>query len=1020
MYYLLTMAAFLAAPEQVATEPSYAPAPAWVLPAPPLAAASQGASPLLLIDGQVKFGPESSAFYTEVVTRNVAARSPRGEPVVLPFSPERQDLIIHKVAVIRGGETIDLLAKGQRFLTIRRETNLEAAALDGMLTAVLQPEGLQDGDLIDVAFTVVDRRMDFGSRPENLVLAPFTLTPAQFRSRTLWPKDMDVKVRGTGLFKDAKPRTVGDLREVSISLPAPTPIALPKDAPARAIFDNSFQASAYASWAEVGALLAPAFDKAAALPPSSPLKAEIARIMAATPDPGRRAMLALRLVQDQVRYVLLAMDGGDYKPAAADETWSRRFGDCKAKTALLIALLRAMDIPATPVLVRSAGGDAMATLLPTLRLFDHVLVRAEIGGTTYWLDGTRIGDRDLAELKSFPFGMGLPIQAKDAVPTAYAYLPPLQPVYDWTIRIDAREGLTLPASTVAEYLVRGPAAAFMNASLSSAAKDAADKYLGGLLGGLVEGYDPAGASFAYDADMAVLRITAQGKTTLDWRHPVRVVGQRLQLEQDTISWNPELERKPDQKDLPIALSPGVFLRGVEEIRLPNDGKGFHFEGDALDLAAAGANIRRSFALEGDTARQTSTFRLMTTEIPAALALADKPRLKAANEKLAYLVAPADYQPSKKENVQALAGNPEDADGYSDRGLARMNAGHWADARADFNKAIELDPNNAWHYGNRGITQFWLGHVAEARADAEKSLSIAATLPAHNAIGMIHVVEGDLDAAIASFTRALEIRPDNLFALEKRVQIRMAKRDWKGAADDIDALSKLSGDGSTVLGWRARLHKLSGDLPAALAELDRVPLTPDNELAIRIDRLHLLRALGRTADADMELGKANAAAQAAVAKVPADYRERMRAITLDELGQHKEAIALFDRLIAAKDSGQLRNARCWSYATLGTSADLPKALKDCDEAIASVVGFSAAYDSRGLVRLKMGQLDGAIADFTAALADVPTLATSLYGRGLARLKKGDAAGQKDLLAARALAPSIDESFAGFGLRAAPLP
>ena len=65
---------------------------------------------------------------------------------------------------------------------------------------------------------------------------------------------------------------------------------------------------------------------------------------------------ALALVQDQVRYVFLGMNEGALVPADAEETWTRRFGDCKGKSALLVALLRALDIDAEPVAVNALAG----------------------------------------------------------------------------------------------------------------------------------------------------------------------------------------------------------------------------------------------------------------------------------------------------------------------------------------------------------------------------------------------------------------------------------------------------------------------------------------------------------------------------------------------------------------------------------------------------------------------------------------------------------------------------------------
>ena len=102
-------------------------------------------------------------------------------------------------------------------------------------------------------------------------------------------------------------------------------------------------------------------------------------------------MAALQLVQDQISYLANGMDGGNYIPQDAEFTWAKRYGDCKAKSVLLLALLKQMGIEAEPVLVASSGGDALPELLPVPGDFDHVIVHAVIGGTDYWLDGTNTG-----------------------------------------------------------------------------------------------------------------------------------------------------------------------------------------------------------------------------------------------------------------------------------------------------------------------------------------------------------------------------------------------------------------------------------------------------------------------------------------------------------------------------------------------------------------------------------------------------------------------------------------------------
>ncbi len=148
------------------------------------------------------------------------------------------------------------------------------------------------------------------------------------------------------------------------------------------------------------------------LPPTSPLRQEAARIAAAHAKPLDRAAAALKLVQQDIRYIYVGLNGGNLTPASADETWQRRYGDCKGKTALLLALLRELGIEAEPVLVNSNGADdGFDQRLAGPQLFDHVLVRAHIDGATYWLDGTMPAVVPPAARPVFPVQWVLPLTA---------------------------------------------------------------------------------------------------------------------------------------------------------------------------------------------------------------------------------------------------------------------------------------------------------------------------------------------------------------------------------------------------------------------------------------------------------------------------------------------------------------------------------------------------------------------------------------------------------------------------------
>ena len=107
-----------------------------------------------------------------------------------------------------------------------------------------------------------------------------------------------------------------------------------------------------------------------------------------------------------------------------------------------------------------------------------------------------------------------------------------------------------------------------------------------------------------------------------------------------------------------------------------------------------------------------------------------------------------------------------------------------------------------------------------------------------------------------------------------------------------------------------------------------------------------------------------------------------------------------------------NPRCWSRASLGRELD--QALADCNYSI-EAARSSTNLDSRGLVYLRRGEYDHAIADYDAAINLKPKSDWSLYGRGLAKLYKGDkVGGDADIAAAKLLAPRIDETARSRGI------
>src|SRR6266702_2336800 len=137
-------------------------------------------------------------------------------------------------------------------------------------------------------------------------------------------------------------------------------------------------------------------------------------------------------------------------------------------------------------------------------------------------------------------------------------------------------------------------------------------------------------------------------------------------------------------------------------------------------------------------------------------------------------------------------------------------------------------------------------------------------------------------------------------------------------------------------------------------------------------------------------------------------------SLNGLGQFGQAVSEFARAVSLSPAiAAYHNGLCWARA--GTGRNLRTALGDCNRALVLAPGTPGPFNSRGLVKLRMGKLKEAVADYDASLAVKPVQPSARFGRGLARLLLHQTLdGISDISEARRVDPDIDELFIGLGV------
>lgn len=106
-----------------------------------------------------------------------------------------------------------------------------------------------------------------------------------------------------------------------------------------------------------------------------------------TPDDKIRAIY--HFVASQIRYVGIELGQGAYQPTPANQVLSVRYGDCKDKTTLMIAMLDIVGIEAFPAMLNPTPYQRIDLELPSLGQFSHLVAAVpREGGGYVWLDPT--------------------------------------------------------------------------------------------------------------------------------------------------------------------------------------------------------------------------------------------------------------------------------------------------------------------------------------------------------------------------------------------------------------------------------------------------------------------------------------------------------------------------------------------------------------------------------------------------------------------------------------------------------
>ncbi len=391
-----------------------APAEDWIKPAHvDLTETADQNSPFYfyMVDYQDLVEDERICYYKHTVEKvNDASRIEDASLNLYELQENNNQVIFHRVDIIRKGERMSVLNE-ERISVTQREVNLEKHITNHRQTVSLSIDDLRIGDIIDLAVTEI---MYAGDHPLNgkYYLATFWLNwgcPVFHQKVRVLNQTASPILLQHCTFEDGEPQSkhfqmaagsewsdhYQHLHAMGIDNPAPD-----------WLWVNHLQATSATSWPALSTYLFNFYNDQGLLQDN--FDEEDLAVLQLGEDSAENIIKIVRFVQNEIRYKGENFGIHTHTPKAPEQTLGRRYGDCKDKSNLLVALLNHINVKAQLALVNSSHGIKIEQMNPSPYHFNHMIVQVEFDGNEYFFDPTiKKQGGDLAHSVDLEYGYAL-------------------------------------------------------------------------------------------------------------------------------------------------------------------------------------------------------------------------------------------------------------------------------------------------------------------------------------------------------------------------------------------------------------------------------------------------------------------------------------------------------------------------------------------------------------------------------------------------------------------------------------
>ena len=300
--------------------------------------------------------------------------------------------------------------------------------------------------------------------------------------------------------------------------------------------------------------------------------------------------------------------------------------------------------------------------------------------------------------------------------------------------------------------------------------------------------------------------------------------------------------------------------------------------------------------------------------------------------------------------------------------------HYKKAMEHFNRVLRLQPDSAVAYNSRGLAYVGKGELNKAIADFTKAIELEPdyAAAAYSNRGGAYREKGEFDDAIADFTKAIELEPDCADTFSNRGGAYRNKGEFDEAIADFTKAIDLEPDFTLAYYGLGLAYDDKGEIEKAIGNFDKaIELDPDYAEAYS-DRGG---AYARKGDFDIAIANYNKAIE-----LNPDYAVAYNNRGIAYVGKAEVDTAIKDFTTAIELNPGYFEAYNRRGTAYGLKGDLDTAINDFDKAIALNPNYVLAYNNRGLAYEKKGESDMAIRDYSRAIKINPDYVDAYYSLG----------------------------------------